>query len=210
MNTAINGLLARVSLGFAALLNTQLIAFVRNVITLMTGNAQYPAPSPTLAAMTTSVDAFEVAVHEALDGGKLAIATRNAARTDLLSLTRQLAAYVQGHCNDDLVALLSSGFDAVKAKSPSYLPAIPGNQRLEQTGSSGELMLKFDKVSNAVNYSIQSATSPDGPWEDQGLSSTVRVTLDGLTPGKVYWARACANGSQGSSDFGGPATGMAL
>jgi hypothetical protein len=71
-------------------------------------------------------------------------------------------------------------------------------------------MLRFDRVSNAVNYSVQSATSPDGPWEDRGLSTMSRVTLDGFTPGKVYWARACANGSLGSSDFGGPATAMAL
>src|SRR5258708_143680 len=98
MNTAINGLLSRVSLGFALLLNTELIANVRNIITLMTGNAQYPTPNPTLATMTTSVNAFETTVHDALDGGKIAIATRNAARADLLSLTRQLAAYVQGHC----------------------------------------------------------------------------------------------------------------
>ncbi len=210
MNSAINGLLARVSLAFGYLLNTQLIAFVRNVITLMTGNAQYPTPVPTLAAVTTSVDAFETTVHEALDGGKLAIATRNAARVDLLTLTRQLAAYVQGHCGDDLVCLLSSGFEAVKAKSPSYLPEIPANQRLEQTGSTGELMLKFDRVANANNYTIQSATSPDGPWEDRGLATTTRVTIDGLTAGQVYWARACANGSKGSSDFGGPATAMAV
>lgn len=43
MNTAINGFLARVSFAFAGLTNTDLIALVRNVITLMTGNVQYPS-----------------------------------------------------------------------------------------------------------------------------------------------------------------------
>lgn len=210
MNTTLNGLRARISLAFAILLNTQLIAFVRNVITLMTGNPQYPTPTPTLATMTTAVDAFETAVQDALDGGRLPIATRNAKRAELLSLTRQLASYVQGHCNEDLVLLLSSGFEAVKAKTPPYVPPAPENQRLEQTGKTGELALKFDRVSNAVNYSIQTATSPDGPWEDWGLSTKARVLITDLTAGKVYWARACANGSQGSSDFGGPATAMAL
>jgi hypothetical protein len=28
--------------------------------------------------------------------------------------------------------------------------------------------------------------------------------IDSLTPGKVYWARARANGSAGSSEWGGP------
>jgi hypothetical protein len=48
-------------------------------------------------------------VHGALDGGKIAIATRNAARAEMLSLLRQLASYVTGNCNSDLVALLGSG-----------------------------------------------------------------------------------------------------
>ncbi|MGI9086777.1 MAG: hypothetical protein ACR2HH_03390 [Chthoniobacterales bacterium] len=210
MNTSINGLLARVSLAFALLINTQLIAFARNVVTLLTGNAQYPTPNPALTVVTTAINAFETALHDALDGGRLLIATRNALREELLTLMRQLAAYVQGHCDGDLVALLSSGFDAIKAKSPSYLPDIPGNQRLAQNGSSGTLTFSFDRVANALNYSIQSATSPDGPWGDRGLSTKIRVAIDNLTPGKVYWARACANGSAGSSDFGGPATAMAL
>lgn len=129
---------------------------------------------------------------------------------ELLSATRQLASYVQGHCQDDLVILLGSGFDAVKAKSPSQVPATPENQRLNATGITGEMQLKFDRVQYAVNYTVQTAESSDGPWVDQGLSTASRVTLDGFTPGKIYWGRACANGSQGTSDFGGPATGMAM
>jgi hypothetical protein len=65
-------------------------------------------------------------------------------------------------------------------------------------------------VGNAANYSIESAISPDGPWEDRGLSSTTRVMLNDLTPGKAYWARARANGSAGPSEWGGPATAMAV
>ena len=75
---------------------------------------------------------------------------------------------------------------------------------------SGELLLRFGRVGNVANYSVQTATSPDGPWTDQGLSTSTRVMLDSLTPGKVYWARARANGSAGPSEWGGPATAMAL
>ena len=210
MNTEINGFFPRVSLSFAKKIDTDLIAFVRNAIALITGNPKYPTPSPSLATITTSVDAFEVAVHDALDGGRIALATRNAARVELLSLMRQLAAYVQGNCEADLVILLSSGFNAVRAPSPVGVLPAPGNQRLRLTGKSGQLVLRFDRVGNAANYSIQSATSPDGPWEDRGFSSITRVMLNGLTPGKVYWARARANGSDGPSEWGGPATAMAV
>jgi hypothetical protein len=49
------------------------------------------------------------------------------------------------------------------------------------------LLFKFDRVNNVLNYSVQSAESPDGPWEDQDLSSSTRVIIAGLTPGKMYW-----------------------
>jgi hypothetical protein len=210
MNTEINGFFPRVSLSFARKINTDLIAFVRNAIALITGNPKYPTPSPSLATITTSVDAFDVAVQEALDGGTMAKATRRAARVELLSLMRQLAAYVQGNCEGDLVVLLSSGFNAVRAPSPVGVLPAPSTQRLGLTGMSRQLVLRFDRVGNAANYSIESAISPDGPWEDRGLSSTTRVMLNGLTPGKAYWARARANGSAGPSEWGGPATAMAV
>ena len=87
MNTSVNGYYARVALSFTRKVDTDLVAFVKNVITLMTNNTQYPEPSPALTVLTTSVDAFEKAVHDALDGGKIIIAKRNAARVDLVALT---------------------------------------------------------------------------------------------------------------------------
>ena len=210
MNSATNGFYARVALSFARKIDTDLIAFVRNVIALMTGNIKYPTPTPTLAAITTSVNAFETAVHEALDGGKIVIATRNAARVELLALMRQLAAYVQGSCNADLLALLSSGFAAVRAPSPVGVLPAPLNPRLTYTDKSGELLLKFDRVNNAANYSVQTAPAATGPWTDEDLSTATRVVIGGLTPGETLWARCCANGSAGASEWSTPATAMAI
>ncbi len=210
MNNATNGFYARVALSFARKIDTDLIAFVRNVIALITDNTQYPTPAPTLAALTTSVNAFETTVHEALNGGKIVIATRNAARVELLMLMRQLAAYVQASCNADLLALLGSGFDAVRAPSPVGVLPPPQNPRLSLTGKSGELMFRFDRVTNAVNYSVQTAPAAIGPWADEDLSTATRVVIGGLTPGATLWARACANGSAGASEWSAPTTAMAL
>jgi hypothetical protein len=201
MNTANNGYYARVALSFARKVDTDLIAFVRNVIALMTNNPQYPTPSPALATVTTSVNDFETAVHDALDGGKIAIATRNAARASLLALIRQHA---------DLLALLSSGFAAVRAPSPVGTLPPPQNPRLVLTDKSGELLFRFDRVGNAYNYSVQTAASANGPWEDEDLSTSTRVIIGGLTPGEVIWARACANGSAGASEWTAPTTAMSL
>lgn len=66
---------------------------------------------------------------------------------ELLSLDRQLAAYVQGHCPNDLVNLLSSGFEAIKAPSPiGQLPPPPQKARLLLTGMSKELSFRYGRT----------------------------------------------------------------
>ena len=81
MNNTTNGFYARVALGSARKVDADLIAFVLNVITLMTGNAQYPSPTPSLDAVTVPVKVFEKAVHDALDGGKIIIASAGGVRS---------------------------------------------------------------------------------------------------------------------------------
>jgi hypothetical protein len=211
MKTSINGYYARVALSFASKPDTDLIAFARNVITLMTGNTQYPTPLPSLATITDGVNTFETAaVHDALERGKTAILARNAARVSLVAMLRQLAAYVQANCNADLLMLASSGFDAVRAPSPVGVLPAPQNLRLSLTGVSGEMLLRFDRVSNAVNYSVETAASPDGPWEAETPSTSTRVFIEGLTPGQVYWVHVCSNGSAGSGGWSGPVSAMAV
>ena len=164
MNTAINGFYPRVSLGFARKIDTGLIAFVRNILTLLAGlGSQYPTPSPSLATITTAVNAFETKVHDALNGGKIEIGARNAARNELLSLLRQLAAYVQGQCGADVQNIIETGFEAVRAPSPvGTLPA-PANLRLVLNGESGQLLFKFDRVNNVLNYSFKAGRAQTAP-----------------------------------------------
>lgn len=47
-------------------------------------------------------------------------------------------------------------------------------------------MLRFDKLANANNYSVQTTLDDNGFWTDQPVSSSTRVLLTGLTPGKAY------------------------
>src|SRR5947209_16725812 len=183
MNTSIDGFLPRVSNRFGRLLDSDLITFVRNILNLLAALAtKYPTPVPSLAAVQTALDNFSTSVQNALNGGRIEIGARNAARRALLSLVRQLGTYVQLHCADSVQNIIETGFEAVRAASSATDPDAPINLSLQYTGmNNGELLLKFDPVWNARNYSIQVATSPDGPWEDQDLSTKSRVTITGLT-----------------------------
>src|SRR5207342_3258540 len=104
----------RVSLAFAKERAAPLLVFGRNVVTMMTGNPAFVTPYPTLASLTTALDTLGTTTEAAMDRSRQAIATRNAARAVVLSLLRQLSAYVQSHSVGDVAALLSSGFVPVK------------------------------------------------------------------------------------------------
>jgi hypothetical protein len=117
MSSIINGMYPRVSRAYVALRIAMLIAFLRNIIEMMTGNADYPTPSPTLATMTTAVDDLEAKNQASMNGGRVEIALRNASQAMTLNLARQLGNYVESTANGALEVLLSSGFEAIRAPS---------------------------------------------------------------------------------------------
>jgi hypothetical protein len=120
------------------------------------------------------------------------------------------ANYVESHCDGSLETLLSSGFEAVRAPSPPIVPAVPSDARLTYNGTSDQLIFRFTGDFNVKNFSVQHAESVTGPWVDHDLSTSTRVKITDLTPGKMYWARARANATAGSSDWCPPTSLMAI
>lgn len=196
----INGLYPRVSRAFAKSRVSLLITFLRNVVTQMTGNPAFPTPTPTLAVITATVDDLDAKNQAALNKGRLEVAARRAAKVTTLAQARQLGNYVESHCDGSLETLLSSGFEAVRAPSPPIVPATPSDARLTYNGTSGQLIFRFTGDFNVKNFSVQHAESVTGPWIDHDLSTSTRVKITDLTPGKMYWARTRANATAGSSD----------
>ncbi len=194
-------LFARVLLGFTKLSNDALIMFFDNVLAMMTGNASYTAPSPTLPTFQAALDAFRTAVQEAMSGDRVKISTRRDARVTLLSFGRNLAAYVQGHCNEDVTTLLSSGFHAARRPSPSVIPIAPRNPRTAAGPTSGTVYLRHQKSPNATNYTVQMATTPAGPFTDYALTTSTRTLVEEIVPGTTVYLRAQAHGAAGSSDW---------
>ncbi len=199
----------RVSLAIISKSNAIIILYMRNVFVMMTGNATYPDPNPDLKTVGKAIDLLETLVGEALNGGKSATAARNAQRVVVVGLIRQLVSYVQNLCGNDMTALLSSGFEATKQRTPVGKLSAPARLQLTQKGT-GILLLRVTKVANAVGYTVEISSNSDGPWESRGLSTSTRIQIAGLTAGKVYWVRVTANGSAGPSDYAGPISAMAL
>lgn len=203
---------AKVTLSFARATDASLITFGDSVIDKMTGNAEYPEPSPTLASVQTSLTAFQSALAEAKQGGPAKTAAKNAARTTLLDKLRSLALYVQKECGGDLAILLTSGFEAIKPPTPAGVLPAPQQVTLTQGTLSGSLDLRGRPVSNAGSYEAQTTTTIDNPasWESVEQMTSARMSLGGLEPGKTYWARLRAIGSFGPGAWSEPVCAIAV
>jgi hypothetical protein len=199
----------KVSLSFAALSDPELDAFTENVIKCMTGNAHYATPIPPLPVVTTGLGSFTTALAAAAGGGKALTAAKNEQRENLLAMLRQLAAYVQGACGNDLSWLLSSGFSAMstnRSQTALAKPAILGITN----GTSMALTLNVETVANARAYEVRHSVTA-GTWLDGGTYTQARrILVQGLTPGTVYTFQVRAvGGATGYSDWSDPISHMA-
>src|SRR5678816_2012277 len=67
------------------------LVFSKGVLVALTGNTFFPVLTPTLAALQTSIDAFDAALSLSKEGGKANVAAKNARRLELLNVLVDLA-----------------------------------------------------------------------------------------------------------------------
>jgi hypothetical protein len=193
--------------GFSKLPDNDFDNTAQAILTALTGNANFPTPNPTLAAITTELTAYQAAL--ALPPGAprdaQVAATRATLGTSLDKLARNLE--LTPGVTDPMLA--TSGFELRKVPSLSGATVdAPGNVRLKQTGVTGVVQLLCDAVNGASAYQMQYTLEPiNGPWIDSGtFASTRGIGMTGLTRGKDYWARVRAIGTNGPGPWSDPAT----
>ena len=206
-----NGFFALVSRAFGRYNAAHLVTFFQNIINLVTGNVPFAGIKPTPAEAQTALDDLKAKNEAAMNGGKLEKMAEAEARLSFLVIGRQWANYVESNCGGVISVLLSSGFEARKAPTPPTTPETPADLRVNYTDTTGRLRVLFKGKRSNRNYALQYSESADGPWIDLPLSSSTRVDVNGLTPGKTYWFRVQAIGVKGmSSDWSSPISKMAI
>jgi hypothetical protein len=189
-----------------------LITDTQTILTDMTGNASFPAPTPTLAAITTALNEFITALANAADGGLTLTSIKNDKRAALVALLRALANYVQVACNGDLTVLLSSGFPIQKPqRSPIGVLPAPVNLAVNLGALSGELDASVPPVFGAsvYNWRLVAVTAPTVVLQSAQTTGG-RITFSGLTPGVTYTTQVNAVGAAGPSDWSQPVSQMAV
>jgi hypothetical protein len=200
----------RVNLGFAGYSDADLGDFTDNVIASLTANPSFPTPPVDMLAFSAQRTAFGTAVTNAAQGGKQLTAIKNAARKTLITMLRKIAAYVQSIAGQDVVVLLSSGYQANstnRTRSPLDIPAILSIAN----NASTELAVRLQPVDNARAYQVRYSVS-GGAWLPIVDSTQARlIILENLTPGTTYTVQARAvGGSRGYSDWSDAQTHMAM
>lgn len=191
-----------VKLALTDLSPTELIERGRAHVIALTGNADFPTPNPTTAAITAAADALEVAEAAVLNnGGRQDYLTRNERMQELRNLLTLLGSYVQVTSGGDPEKIASTGFEVEKEARP--IGPLPAPRNLSATAGDlrGVIDLRWDSVKGRLIYELemrQVAVLPES-WQRLALLGRNRFAAEGLTSGTEYAFRVRAIGAAGPS-----------
>jgi hypothetical protein len=150
-----------------------------------------PAPPVDEATLTAANAALAAANAAALDGGKQARAELRRQKDNVAKLLKQLVAYVEANCKNDITIFLSSGLTPAISKKTVTPPVSESIRRAQPGDNSGEIVITLMKYPGARSYELRRAqVGPGGvlgEWIIQPAAATrPPITISGLTPGATY------------------------
>jgi hypothetical protein len=185
--------------------NPALITYAQGIVKGMTGNAYFPAPSPTLAALTAAIADLQSAETLALTRAKGAATARNEKRAALVSLLQQERSYVQGIADgspENGASIIQSAGLAVK-KVPTHGPRVfaakPGTV-------SGAVKLVAPAAAHRSSYEWEYSTDGGKTWVTMPPTLQAKTSITGLTPGSSVQFRYRAVTKTGAGDWSQPIT----
>jgi hypothetical protein len=197
--------------GFGKQSPEQLVIMADSVITGLTNNPAFPAPTVDLNAVQAAADDLKAAVAAQAHGGTAATAEKNNKQEALIKILFKLKHYIEDNCGNDIAVLLSSGFQAAASTrnhSPIANPSILGIDR----GNSDELMLKVTPIARAKCYEVRSAVvgngNVPGSWQQAGIFTSSRITIGNMVPTTTYMFQVRAVGAAGNTEWSDPVSHM--
>jgi hypothetical protein len=165
-------------------------------------NPAFSDASADIARLNATLEKYPIAIGDAVDGGKKAIAERERQREELIDVLRALSFHVETACKDDITKFLSSGFTPRSTTRTAPQAVYPPSLRVDY-GPGGTLKVKLSQVDpKAWSHEVESAPiGPDGvpgKWNSRPVTSVARlIPITGLTPGTTYAFHARSLGHLG-------------
>jgi predicted phage tail protein len=180
--------------------NADLILYGTNVAQKLTGNASFPTPTPTVAAIVAATRDLQTAETAALSRAVGATTVRNGKRVVLVSLLQQLRGYVQGVADatpEDGAAIIESAGLAVRKL------ALHGKRQfaVKQGALLGTASITAVAAGNRASYAWEYSLDGGKTWIAAPITTQSKTTVAGLPSGTVVQFRYLAvtpKGGQGN------------
>ena len=203
--------MAKIALGLGNRTPEQKIQLAKDIKSGMTGNANTPAPSPSLASMATLTTTAETkltalkAVEEAVKAARLDLENALIALDACLT---QEAAYVQDVTGGDAIKIATTNMPVRRPNDPVGPLGQVMNLKVTAGRNDGELKASWKKLRGARSYEVQISTDPytAGTWRGVEPSAQVRTVIAGLTSGAKMWVRVRGIGAGDPGVWSDPAT----
>ena len=166
------------------------------IIASLTGNADFPATTPSLADFTLIKNTYSSNLIAASNGDRAAIAMKNQDKDSLLGAMRMLAINLEGLSQGNQAKLAGTGFDLAATGDNVPPMGAPTGFKLTDGLNAGELKSSVKGVYQAMMYSHEYTLLP--PDENTNwttwVTTTVSYTFSGLPSGTRVYGRVAAIG----------------
>jgi hypothetical protein len=185
------------------------VQLAQQIVTAMTGNQSFTTPNPPLTTVSAAASLLAQqynAAQAAREDAKLATLQQDNADTNFNNVLTQLAAYVDATAGGNEVVIMSSGMGVKSPKTPPVPPVAPAAVTAANTIMTGEIDLKWDRVTGAKTYAIERSPEPvtAQSWTNGDSATKARATVSNLTAGQKYWFRVAAIGAAGHGPWSNP------
>jgi hypothetical protein len=165
-----------------------LVIRAQAIVKAMTGNSWFATPNPTLASVTTAVDALDAAILPAAGRPPGATQALKDKQADLISLLKHLADYVLGIAEQSPGSAITIVQSAAMYVLGHTVAPKPDLAALDGA-ISGQAVLRAraGKPRPTTHYWQSSLNQKD--WLSAPDTTHATTTIGNLTPGQVYYFR---------------------
>jgi hypothetical protein len=202
----------RVALKYSGLSVEEKLKLAKKIYKMLTGNANFPTPNPTLDDILDLIDEAEKSMTASDEAVDVSIRLKAAMHKNFDALgdgLHKLGNYVETTANGDPLIIESAGFTPVSKTSPIGKLAQAQNCGISTGDNAGEIDPHCDAVKGAKAYDWQINTADpvkDDEWKDAITSTKSTCSILNLTSGIRVWIRVAAVGAAGRGPWSDPAT----
>lgn len=187
-------------LGFSHLTIADVSLTTKNIITMMTGNTNFPTLQDGVAELQVCYDTFLNAIVSPEVQSQVTRDALRIARRKLQAQLKALGNSVMGVAGDDIEMLLTSGYILREKSTPRPVPGVPKGLEVYETNTQGVIMVSCKKIEDATNYIARLSTDKvDWKWTD--FSNGIKVMLTGVPVNQLVYVQMQTRNAAGSSDW---------